>query len=130
MANRLFRAGVWLLLLGMSVAQAEPLATSASGAVTPYGAQRMGDEAHGIPIWQGDKPERTTLASRLLKEKPLYTIDQHNLKQHQQYLAVGMQALFDAYPESMRLPVYPSHRYAYYPQWVYDAIAKNKQSDR
>lgn len=59
-------------------------------------------------------------------EKPLFVITSDNMEQHAQRLSPGQIAMFKAYPETFRMPVYPSHRdfaysNAYYAKALYNA---------
>ena len=52
-------------------------------------------------------------------------ITKANLDQYKANLTPGVIALFNAYPNSFRLPVYPTRRSGSAPQWVYENTAKN-----
>ena len=58
-------------------------------------------------------------------EKPLFTIDASNYQQHADKLSEGQKALFEKFPETFKMPIYPTHRTAAAPQWVYDNTKKN-----
>ena len=111
--------------------------TSALGKeLTPYGAELKGNEAGTIPPWTGGlTPDQMPalqdkLENPFEKEKPLFTINAANLAQYRDQLSPGQRALLERYPDSYALPVYPSHRTAAAPQWVYDNIARNHGSAR
>ena len=100
--------------------------------LTPTGAIQAGDAALGIPAWTGglSKPPATYQAGGFEvdpfpEQKPLLVIDASNYQQYQDNLSEGVKALFATYPETFRLPVYPSERTFAAPQSVYDNTAKN-----
>lgn len=43
-------------------------------------------------------------------EKPLFVITAQNLSQYGAHLSEGQKALFKLYPQTFRMPIYPSHR--------------------
>lgn len=86
--------------------------------LTPLGAIKAGDEAKGIPVWQ----DVTAIDPN---EQPLFTITHANYQQHQAHLTAGQIALFKSYPETFKMPVYPSHRTFAAPEWVYNNSQKN-----
>ncbi|RLT93517.1 DUF1329 domain-containing protein [Ketobacter sp.] len=104
--------------------------------LTPYGAELKGNDAGTIPPWDGgltaDKmpPLKSQLEDPFADEQPLFVITAANMGQYTDQLSTGQQALLKRYPDSYRLPVYPTHRTAAAPQWVYDNIAKNHQQAR
>lgn len=127
---RLVLASACLLLMSaVSTAQSVELAKG----LTPYGAEQKGNAEGTVPPWEGglsgDKmpPFKQKLENPFRDEKPLFVISAANKSQYQNHLTVGQIALLDAYPDSYRIPVYPSHRTASAPQWVYDNIARNHQ---
>ncbi len=83
---------------------------------TPFGAIKAGNDK-GIPVWND-------LADNLIDEKSLFIITDENHQQYEGKLTAGQIALFQRY-ESFQMPVYPSHRTAVAPQWVYDNTFDN-----
>jgi Protein of unknown function (DUF1329) len=113
---------------GVSAEEAQKLGTT----LTPMGAERAGNKDGTIPAWDGGytkvpagyktgDPRPDPFAS----EKPVIVIDATNLPQHADRLAEGVQELIHKYPKTFHVNVYPTHRTAAAPQWVYDNIAKN-----
>ncbi len=120
------------LQAGVSAEQARRLKKD----LTPLGAQRAGNADGTIPAWQGGltaAPEGLTydpasgdhLPNPFAKEKPLYTISAQNMDQYAHKLTPGQKALLKRYPDTYKLQVYPTHRTAAAPQWVYDNTAEN-----
>ncbi len=98
--------------------------------LTPFGAVRAGNADGSIPAWTGENLpipadfDGSVTPQCFTDEKPLYSITGANMAQYQDKLAAGAQALLQKYPD-FRLDVYPTHRTAIAPQYVYDYIYKN-----
>jgi len=125
---------VWLLVAvnpfsfaAVSAAEAEKLHSE----LTPLGAERAGNKDGTIPAWEGGytkvwpgyqsgQPRPDPFAS----EKPLFQITGKNMGQYADKLSDGIKALLQRYP-TYRIDVYPTHRTAAAPQWVYDNTFKN-----
>ncbi|HMM54036.1 MAG TPA: DUF1329 domain-containing protein [Candidatus Desulfobacillus sp.] len=100
--------------------------------LTPFGAERAGNKEGTIPAWEGgytkSDPGYKSGDARVdlfPGEKPKFSINAKNLDQHADKLSEGIKALLKKYPDSFRLDVYPTHRTAAAPQWVYDNTYKN-----
>ncbi|WP_245573742.1 DUF1329 domain-containing protein [Curvibacter lanceolatus] len=100
--------------------------------LTPFGGQKAGNADGSIPAWTGghtqpipgDKPGGRR-GDPFKDEKPLYSINAKNADQYAAKLSDGTRAMLKKYPDSFRVDVYPSHRTAAAPQWVYDNTFKN-----
>ncbi len=101
--------------------------------LTPFGAIKAGNAEGTIPAWDGGvcTPPSTykpimgeqggsPYADLFPNEKPIFSITSANLEEHKDKLDVGTLELFKRNPETFRVDVYPTHRTACYPQWVYD----------
>ena len=127
-----------LCLLSTAVATraavAESEAAKLGTELTPLGAQTAGNADGSIPAWNGGittppagyKPGAHH-PDPFAGDQPLYTITSANLGQYGAKLTPGQIAVLKAY-STYKLPVYPSHRSASYPQRVYDATRKNATS--
>jgi hypothetical protein len=102
--------------------------------LTPLGAERAGNADRSIPDWDGGftatpsgyksgDPRPDFFAS----EKPLVQISKTNMAQYANKLSEGDRALLEKHA-SYRIDVYPSHRTASAPQWVYDNTYQNALS--
>ncbi|MER0630274.1 DUF1329 domain-containing protein [Pseudomonas aeruginosa] len=116
------------VMAAVSADEAAKLGTS----LTPVGAERAGNADGSIPEWTGGLPQNTGtvdakgfLSDPFASEKPLFTITAANAGQYKDKLTPGQQAMFKRYPDSYRLPVYPSHRSASLPPAVYAATKAN-----
>ncbi|MDQ5897900.1 MAG: hypothetical protein QG612_1986, partial [Pseudomonadota bacterium] len=132
------RAPLAALIAGLLAA---PLAWSAVSAqdaerlkteLTPFGAERAGNKDGSIPAWSGG--HTTAIAGfknggkrpdPFAAEKPILQVTAKNADQHAEKLTDGVRAMLKKYPDTFFLNVYPSHRTAAAPQWVYDNTARN-----
>lgn len=99
--------------------------------LTPMGAERAGNADGSIPAWDGGYTQAPAgyksgdkRADPFAGEKPLYSITAANMSQYAEQLAEGTKVLLNKYPD-YRLDVYPTHRSAAAPQWVYDNTFAN-----
>lgn len=116
-----------LALAAVSADEAAKLKSS----LTPMGAEKAGNKDNTIPAWDGGMTkapagykEGTARPDMFPTEKPLLTIDAKNMAQYDAKLTDGVKALMKKYPE-FHIEVYPTHRSAAAPQWVYDNTYKN-----
>lgn len=118
----------------VSAEQAQKLKTT----LTPFGAEKEANTQGSIPAWDGGIHKAMIPSSYkgagfhhpdpFANEKPLYIIDANNMTQHKPLLSEGLAALFKTYPESFRVPVYPTHRTHTTPNWVIENTFKNATS--
>ncbi|MDH4873593.1 DUF1329 domain-containing protein [Pseudomonas sp. BN515] len=109
------------VMAAVSQQEADKLGTS----LTPLGAQKEANADSSIPAWTGGLPTNAGavdangfLADPFAGEKPLFVITAGNAGQYRDKLTDGQMALFKRYPDSYRIPVYPSHRTATVPTQV------------
>ena len=130
----LFQAGVLgLSLLATSVMAAVPAAEAdkLGKSLTPMGAEMAGNADGSIPAWKplpknaGTVDSKGFLSDPYASEKPLFTITAQNVEQYKAKLAPGQYAMFKRYPDTFKMPVYPSHRGSTVPDDVFAAIRKN-----
>ncbi|PYC28599.1 DUF1329 domain-containing protein [Aquipseudomonas alcaligenes] len=100
--------------------------------LTPLGAERAGNADGSIPEWTGGLPknagtadDRGFLSDPFSSEQPLFTITAQNVDQYKDKLTPGQVAMFKRYPDSFKIPVYPTHRSATAPQSVLDDVKIN-----
>lgn len=126
-----------VLLAGNSMAAVSPQDAAKLGtSLTPLGAEKAGNAAGTIPAWSGGitqapagyKGSGTHHIDPFAADKPLFTITKANLAQYRDQLTPGQVALFETYPDSFQMPIYPSRRSGSAPQWVYANTAKNAVS--
>ncbi|WP_434709548.1 DUF1329 domain-containing protein [Pseudomonas sp. R1-1] len=133
----LFHAGVLgLSLLATSVMAAVPAAEAdkLGKSLTPMGAEMAGNADGSIPAWKplpknaGSVDSKGFLSNPYASEQPLFTITAKDADKYKDKLAPGQYAMFKRYPETFKMPVYPSHRGATVPDNVFAAIKKNATS--
>ncbi|HEX6111279.1 MAG TPA: DUF1329 domain-containing protein [Geminicoccaceae bacterium] len=100
--------------------------------LTPLGAIRAGNDEGTIPAWQGgilrppaDYRPGSHHADPFVDDAPLFTITAADLEQYAARLSPGQIAMFERYPETWRMPVYPTRRSASLPQRIYDRTIAN-----
>jgi hypothetical protein len=120
-------------LAAVSPEEAKQLQSS----LTPIGAERDASADGAIPAWTGgmarkDVPLATngTPKDPFAVEKPLFVIDASNYTQHQDQLSPGQVALLKHFPDTFRLPVYPTHRTAGVSDEAAQAAARNAVNAR
>ena len=106
-------------------------AAALRGRLTPVGAERAGNAAYTIPAWTGGDTksppgyrEGDVRPDPFADEKPLFTITAKNFRDYADQLPEGAKRLFEKYPD-YRMDVYPTHRSAAAPKWVYKNILRN-----
>jgi hypothetical protein len=129
-----------LLALLIAGACGAPLAHAAVSAeeaaklkstLTPLGAERAANKDGTIPAWDGGMTKAPAgykpgdaRPDFFAAEKPIVSINAGNMAQHEGKLTDGVKALMKKYPD-FHIDVYPTHRSAAAPQWVYDNTYKN-----
>ncbi|GGN24506.1 MULTISPECIES: DUF1329 domain-containing protein [Marinomonas] len=100
--------------------------------LTPFGGEKAGNSDGTIPAWTGgfnDPIPGEVLGGKRLdpfaKEKPLYTVTAANMDKYAEKLTDGVKAMLKKYPDTYRLDVYPTHRTATAPEWVYNYTVQN-----
>ena len=117
-----------IALAAVSADEAATLQTT----LTPLGAEKAGNKDGSIPAWNGGyttaipgfKNGGRRDGDPFASEKPLYSVTAKNMDQYADKLTDGTKAMLKKYP-SYRIDVYPTHRTAAAPQWVYGNTAKN-----
>jgi hypothetical protein len=96
--------------------------------LTPMGAEKAGNSEGTIPAWTGGGIDKVPAGyvpgghhpDPFADESPLFEITAANVDQHADKLSVGQRAMFDKYPDTFKMKVFPTHRTFQVPQWVYD----------
>ena len=123
-------AALWLSLVAPSQAQIADIDRLQQD-LTPVGAERAGNGSD-IPAWNGGLAEDSGPwptpyhPDPFANETPVLLINSGNMADHLERLTAGQQKMLQRFPD-YQMQVYPSHRTASYPQYVYDAIATNAQ---
>lgn len=99
--------------------------------LTPLGGEKAANKDGSIPAWDGKAtvaatPKIGDIPTQVFAgEKPVVQISAKNMTQYADKLSEGTQALLKKYPDTFRVDVYPTHRTAVAPQYVYDNTLKN-----
>lgn len=116
------------VMAAVSADEAAKLGTT----LTPIGAEKAGNADGSIPEWTGGLPTNAGavdakgfLADPFASEQPKFTITAQNVAQYKDKLTPGQQAMFQRYPDTFKMPVYPTHRSATVPANVLEATKKN-----
>ena len=103
------------------------------GDLTPMGAEKKANQDGSIPEWTGGWTQAPAdwegpgkrLTDPFPNDKPRFTITAQNLAQHKAKLTIGQLALFNRYPKTYKMHVYPTRRTAGSPKFIYEATYKN-----
>ncbi|HUS23431.1 MAG TPA: DUF1329 domain-containing protein [Candidatus Binatia bacterium] len=104
-----------------------------NGDLTPMGAQKSANKDGSIPAWNGGLTQGppdwqgpgTRLTDPFPQEQAAFTITAAEADKYRDKLTVGQIALFHQYPQSYKMHVYPTHRTAGAPKFVYEATYRN-----
>lgn len=121
------------VLAAVSPDEAAKLGTT----LTPLGAEMAGNADGSIPAWTGGLPKdagtvdgKGFLADPFASEKALFTITAQNVDQHKDKLTPGQYAMFKRYPETYRIPVFPTHRSVTVPVGIAAAAKANAMATK
>lgn len=137
MNKLLFKSAFCLTLMtGTAIAKVTPEEVQRLGTeLTPLGAELAANADGSIPAWTGGLAADAGqvdgggfLSDPFAAEKPLFVITAENVEQYKDKLSSGQLAMFKRYPNSYRMPVYPSHRTTSVPEEVYQAAKKSAAS--
>ena len=123
-----------LLTAGLLATSGSLMADQLGGdTLTPMGAERAASADGRIPAWTGGLTSgpgnwRDGYGNPFADEQPLYVITAQNYQDYQDRLAPGQVAMLQAYPDTYRIPVYPTHRTAVHPDHVYEDIRGNAET--
>lgn len=123
--------GLSLLATSVMAAVSADEAAKLGSTLTPMGAEKAGNADGSITAWQplsktaGSVDGKGFLSDPYGNEKPRLTITAQNVEQYKDKLSPGQLAMFKRYPETFRIPVYPTHRGSTVPDEVFAAIREN-----
>lgn len=120
------------------ITHADERAAKLGDELTPMGANPAGNADHSIPPYTGKllgapanvhyKGTGTFYPSAYADEKPLLTITAKNYREHLARLTEGQVALFETYPDTFRMPIYPSKRDTRYNDFIHKNVKLNAVS--
>lgn len=132
MTRTFILAGILALGASAHAAVSTEEAAQLGKSLTPLGAEKGGNKDGSIPAWDGGNtkaPAGFANGGRrdsdpFSNEKPVVSITAKNMDQYADKLTDGVKAMLKKYP-TYRVDVYPTHRTAAAPDWVYSNTAKN-----
>ncbi|MBY6106054.1 DUF1329 domain-containing protein [Ferrimonas balearica] len=121
---------------GLAMAKVSPEEAAKLGKeLTPMGAEMAGNADGSIPAWTGGittPPAGYQPGSFHLDpyagDAKIATITKDNMAEYAPFLSAGVQKMFEMYPDTFKMNLYPTHRSGSYPQFIYDATIKNATS--
>jgi len=104
--------------------------------LTPLGGERAGNSDGSIPEWRGGiqfppssyKQPGQHHPDPFPSDQPLFTVTAQNMAKYAKHLTEGQKALFKAYPDTYKMPIFKSRRTAATPQWIDDNTYNNALS--
>ena len=104
--------------------------------LTPFGSIKAGNKSNTIPPWTGGitkAPVGYTGTGQhhidpFASDEIKFVVDKENYQGFQKYLTPGQYALFEAYPETFKLNVYPTQRSHSMPEWIYKNTLENAKT--
>lgn len=106
--------------------------------LTCFGAEKAGNADGTIPEFSGKwtgVPDGIDFKGTghhpqdpYAHEEPLFVITAENMQQYAERLSAGQKKLFEKYPDTFKMPIYPSHRDFSYAQSVCEATLENAKS--
>ncbi|SIP98262.1 DUF1329 domain-containing protein [Marinobacterium stanieri] len=104
---------------------------------TCVGAIKAGNAEGTIPEWSGKwlgVPEHVNFegtgnhpVDAYPDDKPLFVITAQNMAEHADKMSAGQKALFEKYPDTFQMPIYPSRRDFRFPDSVCEVTRMNAQ---
>jgi len=127
---------VGIVSAGPSAAKVTPEEAAALGAtLTPIGADPSANADGSIPAYTGAMKglpagmeyggPGTPYPDPYAGDPVLHSITANNYEDHRSFLSPGLQAMLEAYPESFRIDVYPTHRDGAYSDKYIDRLMFN-----
>lgn len=106
--------------------------------LTCVGAEKAGNAEGTIPEWSGKwlgVPDHIDFKGTghhpidpYAGEKPLFEITAANVDEHKDKLSEGQLAMFAKYPDTFKMPIYPSHRDFRFPDSVCEVTKDNAKN--
>lgn len=127
----------WALAAGAAnAAVSEQQAAELGKGLTPIGAEKAGNASGTIPEWTGGLAKDAApvqngfMGNPYAADKPQFVITAANYEQYAEQLTPGQIAMFKRYPETFKMPVYPTRRSVALPDEVNAATRHNAVNAR
>ena len=125
-------AGIFTVNPSANAAISAEEAANLGSELTPLGAEMSGNATGTIPNWDDGITEAPASyqpgkhhPNPFPGDSPLFVITAENYHQYSENLTQGHIAMFERYPETFRMPIYPTRRSASLPQRIYDKSIAN-----
>lgn len=116
----------------LAAATAEEIAKLGGDELTCMGAERAGSEkgvaeytGKWYKKWDDSLPDHGYVPSPYDDEKPLFTITASNHQEYAENLTAGQIGMFEKYPNTFKMHIYPSHRDFRFADWACETVKKN-----
>lgn len=96
-------------------------AGNAAGTIPEYTGKYLGK----VPGWNNTPQSGEHPVDPYASEKPRLVITAENYKEYAENLSDGQKAMFEKYPSTFHLNIYPGHRDFRYPEFVCDRAKQN-----
>ncbi|MEP3563075.1 MAG: DUF1329 domain-containing protein, partial [Marinobacter sp.] len=106
--------------------------------LTCVGANKAGNADGSIPEWSGKwlgVPDHVEFKGTghhpidpYADEQPMFVITAENMSEYEDRLSEGQKALFAKYPDTFKMPIYPSHRDFRFPDSVCEVTLQNAKN--
>jgi hypothetical protein len=128
---------LWTILTALSPALSHAAVSADEAAklgetLTPLGAEKAGNAEGSIPAWENgitSAPPGYTKGGDHVDpfagDQELFTITGKTVDQYREKLSPGQVALFREFPDSYQMKVFPTHRSAAFPKFIYDETVRN-----
>lgn len=119
-----------------NAAVSEQQAAELGKSLTPVGAEKAGNASGTIPEWTGGLAKDAApvqngfMGNPYAADKPQFVITAANYEQYAEQLTPGQIAMFKRYPETFKMPVYPTRRSVALPDEVNAATRHNAVNAR
>ncbi len=124
--------------LSLSAKVPKSLADELGTKLTPFGSVKEGNKDKTIPEWNGGIKEIPQMyegpgnhhADPYAEDNIQVIISKSNYLSYKNSIAPGQIKMFEAYPDTFKMHVYPTHRSHSLPEWVIENTKKNALSSQ
>lgn len=119
----------YFVLLALFVAGPLAAAQEPDSLIAILGADPNPSPDGWVSAWTGGLPlvsltEQGHHQDPFREDRVIDVINTRNLAEYDRYVSEGLKALMNAYPDTFKVPLYPSRRSVSYPGWYYENTGK------